>query len=380
MNEPSKCKDEDDDHNYLNDFFKGDKYRSEEESDNKNYCNEEESDNKINIHEEENNNINFINFDDKFENSFYIIFGCPKKGDEETINNGEENIDIKNLEKKKSLIKIHEKRKNKNKITHSNNQKSYSEEVPKNYSCPQENKSSGKQSTKLKDNLDSTTKENTSQKKGNINKPKFSSRKHGRTNDIKDDTSKLRKVHNKFNTDNEITKIKSFALSFLTKFLNQLSEKITKGKQYYLHKICGYQAGHRVVEYDKKLIKKELKIILSDTGDMYNKNIINELCINEDINTFLKLKLEDIFNYLRNKEENRIFENNKIIEKEKDQYIFWFLDSLNLYSLYKSELNKRNKEDKEIIGAQIKEDFVKLINGRKSKNVKKKREKVNNLF
>jgi len=100
MNEPIKCKDEDDDHNYLNDFFKGDKYRSEEESDNKNYCNEEESDNKINIHEEENNNINFINSDDILENSIYKIFGCPKKEDKETINNGEENIDIKNLEKK----------------------------------------------------------------------------------------------------------------------------------------------------------------------------------------------------------------------------------------------------------------------------------------
>lgn len=366
MSETRKDKDEDNDEynidntNDYKKYFKGDKYRSEEESDNESNNNEDEN--------------NIINFDDKFKESFYINFIYTKKEEDETINNEEENSENKNLEEKKnSLIKIHEKRENENNLSHSNNQKSYSEEVLKNFNSPQQNKLSGKQFIKLKDNLDSTTKENTGQKKGNINIPKFSSRKRGRTNDIKDDTAKLRKLHNKFNTDNEITKIKSFTLSSLTKFFNQLSEKITKGKQYYLHKICGYQAGHRVVEYDKKLIKKELKIILSDTGDMYNKNIINELCINEDINTFLNLKLEDIFNYLRNKEENRIFENNKIIEKEKDQYIFWFLDSLNLYSLYKSELNKRNKEDKEIIGGKIKEDFVKLINGRKSKNVRKEK-------
>ena len=119
-------------------------------------------------------------------------------------------------------------------------------------------------------------------------------------------------------------------------------------------------------------MKKQLKIILSDTRDDYNKNLLNKICINEEINTFIELKLEDIFNYLKNKEGNIITETNKIV---KDQYNFCFLDNLNFYSLYQNELNKRNKEDKEIIEGKIKEDFVKIINRRKSKKVETKNKK-----
>ena len=84
---------------------------------------------------------------------------------------------------------------------------------------------------------------------------------------------------------------------------------------------------------------------------------------------FLELKLEDIFNYLRYRIENGITGTKKILEKEK-AHNFCFLEDLNLYSLYLSELGKRNNDDKKIIGDQIKEDFVKLINKRKSKEEK----------
>ena len=40
---------------------------------------------------------------------------------------------------------------------------------------------------------------------------------------------------------------------------------------------------------------------------------------------------------------------------------------LNLYYFYQSELTKRDNDDKKIIQNSIKDDFVKLINERKSK-------------
>lgn len=109
-------------------------------------------------------------------------------------------------------------------------------------------------------------------------------------------------------------------------------------------------------------MKKQLKNILNDTKDNYNKNLINEQSKNEKINMFLELKLEDIFNYLRYRIENGITGTKKILEKEK-AHNFCFLE-------YLSELGKRNNDDKKIIGDQIKEDFVKLINKRKSKEEK----------
>jgi hypothetical protein len=355
--------------NDLNKYFNEKNIWSEAEKDNDN-------DNKSENNEDENININLVSISENFYKSFK---GIRNEG-EETIENREENTYSKNIEEKEdSSIKNKEKRENESKLAQSisnfipgNNPKSDSEEVPKKYKCPQDNKLSGKQSLKIKDNLDETTRWNIGQKKGKINYPKFTTRKHGRPCDIKNYTTNSRKPHDKFSLDNQITKIKSSIFNVFIEFSNQLSEKITNDNQFYLHKICGYQAGHRTVNYDKELMKKQLKIILSDTRDDYNKNLVNKICINEEMNTFLELKLEDIFNYLRNKEGNRITETNKII---KDQYNFCFLDNLNFYSLYQNELSKRNKEDKEIIEGKIKEDFVKIINRRKSKKVETKNEK-----
>ena len=355
----------------IKEYFKKKNFWGEDENDNDN-------DNKNEINEDEYNNINF---GDRFEKAFYKCFKDTKNESEETIEIGEENTHINNINlklKEDSLIKNQEKRENGNKLTQSfsnfisdNNPKSESEEVPNNYKCLQDNKLSGKQFINLNENSDKITRENTPLKKGNINSPTFSCRKHGRLCGIKNATTNFRDQHDKFTPDNKITKIKSFIIDFLKEVSNQLSEKITKGKQYYLHEICGYQAGHRTVKYDKELMKKKLKIILNDTKDDYNKNIINILCTYEEINTFLELKLEDIFNYLTYKEGIRISGTNKIIEGVKDQYNFSFLDELNLYNLYQNELNKKDEEDKEIIEDQIKKDFVKLINGRKSKIWKK---------
>ena len=381
MTEPKKDFDEDESEsqkeikkdimNDYDEYFKGENYLSGSEVGNYNINkNKSESD------KDENNNSNF---DDQFEKAFFQSFKETKNEDDEIIKSGEV-IKCKIIVEKSSINKNQEK-KNENKLAQSisnsipnNNPKSVSEELPKNYKCPHDNKLSGKPLLKLKDNLDETTREYTGQKKGNINNPKFTTRKHGRACDIKDSSTNFRKLHNKYVPDNKITKTKSFILNFLTEVSNQLSEKITNEKKYYLHKICGYQAGHRTVDYDKKLMKKQLKIILSDTKDDYNKNIINKICLYEEINTFLELELEDIFNYLKNKEGNRIAENNKIKEKAKDQYNFCFLDNLDFYSLYQNELIKRNDDDKEIIGGQIKKDFVKLINGRKSKKLETKNE------
>ena len=257
-----------------------------------------------------------------------------------------------------------------------NNPLPQSEELPLSYESPQDNRLFEKQ---LKPQLKQNTENNLTlkkKKKSKVNKKKkkkknikkiknlkFIKREKGRLADIKTKSStNYRKIHDKFSLDNRITKIKSFIFKVLILAFNKLSEKLTKTEKYHLHKISGKLAYHGTVDSDKELMKKHLKIIFSDTKDDYNKNIINEVCQYKEIDTFLKLRLEDIFNYLRITETNKI---NEIGIKDQDN--FCFLDNLNLYSFYQNELNKRNNNDIKIIEGKIKEDFVKIINGRKSK-------------
>ena len=172
---------------------------------------------------------------------------------------------------------------------------------------------------------------------------------------------KKRKKHGKTAKDNKITKIKSFIFKILILFFNQFLEKP------FLHQISGKQANDRTVNFNKKLMAKKIKEILSDTGDDYNEKLLNNLAKkNIDVKPYLESKLEDIFNYLRNEinkekiEENKIF---KIIKIPKE--------NLDLYTLYQMELSDRIIDDKKIIEGCIKEDFVKLINARKSLNMKR---------
>ena len=173
---------------------------------------------------------------------------------------------------------------------------------------------------------------------------------------------KKRKKHGKNSIDNKITKIKSFIFRIIFLFFNQFF----KEKNDRLHQICGEQANNRTVNFNKKLMKKIIKEILSDTGDDYNKNLLNDLSKNQEINPYLELNLEDLFNYLRNKIKNEKVEANKLFKIIKIKN-----EILDLYTIYQIELRKRNFDDKKIIEDGIKEDFIELINRRKSNNEKR---------
>ena len=191
---------------------------------------------------------------------------------------------------------------------------------------------------------------------------KFTTIEHEETH-----STKKRKKHDKYSSDNIITKVKSFIFRILILFLNQFLENIFKEKKDCLRQICCKQAINGTVDFNQKLIKSQLKFILSDTGDDYNKSILNDLSKYQIIKTFLELKLEDIFNYLRNKinDEEKIGANKifKIIKIPKK--------NLDLYTLYQRELSIRIIEDQKIIEDDIKADFVKIINNRKSVNIKR---------
>jgi hypothetical protein len=173
---------------------------------------------------------------------------------------------------------------------------------------------------------------------------------------------KKRKKHGKHSIDNKITKIKSFIFRIIFLFFNQFF----KEKKDRLHQIRGEQANNRTVNFNKKLMKKIIKEILSDTGDDYNKNLLNDLSKNQEINSYLEYNLEDIFNYLRNNIKNEKVEANKLFKIIKIKN-----EILDLYTIYQIELSKRNFDDKKIIEDGIKEDFIELINRRKSNNEKR---------
>ena len=191
---------------------------------------------------------------------------------------------------------------------------------------------------------------------------KFSTIQNGE-NPIK----KKRKKHGKNSIDNKIIKIKSFIFRIIFLFFNQFF----KEKNDRLHHICGEQANNRTVNFNKKLMTKKLKEILSDTGDDYNKNLLNNLSKNQEINSYLELNLEDLFNYLKNKIKNEKVEANKLFKIIKIKN-----EILDLYTIYQIELNKRNFDDKKIIEDGIKEDFNELINRRKSKNERRINKKL----
>ena len=93
------------------------------------------------------------------------------------------------------------------------------DELSGSYGCPQDNKSSEKQSKKVIENNDiskKTTRDNTIQINSYINMPKFISRKHGKLSEIKSISSRIRKIHGPNDIDNILPKIKSFIFKILT--------------------------------------------------------------------------------------------------------------------------------------------------------------------
>jgi len=164
--------------------------------------------------------------------------------------------------------------------------------------------------------------------------------------------------------DNKITKIKSFIFRILILFFNQFL-----GKPFYrLHQIRGKQANNRTVNFNKELMTKKIKEILSDTGDDYNEKLLNDLAKKEKVKPYLEKKFEDIFNYLRNEiNKEKVKTNNifKIIKMPKKEKI------LDLYIIYQIELSLRKKDDRKIIEDCIKKDFVELINKRESVDTKR---------
>lgn len=268
-----------------------------------------------------------------------------------------------NDDDRRNLYMINDKKKKENnyvrfivKNIQDNNPPSDTEQLQENYIVPEDNNklSQKQQKAQLNENNENsflskkTTRSKSNQGKFVINQYEF--------------VKKKRKEHDKYTKDNKITKIKSFIFNVLISFFKQFLGKPS------LHKIRGKQAKNTTVNFNKKLMAKKIKEILSDTGDDYNEKLLNDLAEkNKDVKPYLESKLEDIFNYLRseiNKEKieaNKIF---KILKIPKNV-------NLDLYTLYQLELSNKVIDYKKIIEGCIKEDFVKLINERKSVNTKR---------
>ena len=288
-----------------------------------------------------------------FYKAFYNVF-TPKIEKETDLSED----DINNL----YIIEDQKKNENKNYLCNTNNiadNNSLSDiELKENYIVPEDNnKLSQKQPKALLNESNGNlflSKKTTRTKTDQV---KFTTIQY-KENPIK----QKRKKHGIESIDNKISKIKSFIFKILILFFNQF----LKEKNNRLHQIRKRQSNNSTVNFNKKLMKKKLKEILSDTGDDYNKNLLNDLSKNPEINPNLESKLEDIFNYLRDKINNEKVEaNNLFIIIEKKNEI------LDLYKIYQIELSKKKKkkpENKKIIEDGIKEDFIQLINRRKSTN------------
>ena len=228
------------------------------------------------------------------------------------------------------------------------------DQLPEGYIFPQENKYLEKQSEKDFENTEynliskKTTRENTNEKKNSFYRQEIKIRRNGKLSNIKSNSSRKRKLHNNKTIDDIMRKIKSFTFKTLILFLNQFLKHPLKGKKKLLHHIRREQATNCKVDFNKELMKKQLKIILSDTKNDYNKNLLNDLSKNQEIKSLLELKLEDIFNYLKNNIEIGIIETNKIFKiiKIKNKNNSLLLDFLFFY------LNRLNKRKNAILSLQ----------------------------
>lgn len=322
-----------------------------------------------------------LNEEDKMNLYFIKTNNLQEKEKKNQINK----IKITNLNEKKNYQPIPD-------IIPDSNPISKLEELQDNFFFPQSNnKLSQKQpETQMNKNFENSyiSKKTTRSNTDNIKKPKFINRKNGRISEI--ESIPQRKIHDKFTKDNVTNKIMRFIFNILIIFFNQLLDSLFDGNQYHLHKYVK-EVCKGNVDFNKKLMTSQLKTILNLISDNYDENLLNNLCENQIIiKTFLELKFEDIFNYLRMKKENETTEANNIfkIKEVQDEIKIAFLDDLNFYSFYKNELDKKKEKNKIIIEDNIKNDFVKLTNNRVSKSEKmnkkirkkgkKKKIKINN--
>jgi len=328
---------------------------------------------------------------DEFLEAIEEIFIKLENKTEDTDLNEEDKMNLyfiktNNLQEKEKKNQI-----NKIKVTNLNEKKNYQpipdiipdsnpisklEELQENFFFPQSNnKLSQKQLvTQMNKNFENSyiSKKTTRSNTDNIKKPKFINRKNGRISEI--ESIPQRKIHDEFTKDNVTNKIMRFIFNILIIFFNQLLDSLFDGNQYHLHKYVK-EVCKGDVDFNKKLMTSQLKTILNLISDNYDENLLNNLCENQIIiKTFLELKLEDIFNYLRMKKENETTEANNIFKIREVQDKIVFLDDLNFYSFYKNELDKKKEKNKEknkiIIEDNIKNDFVKLTNNRVSKSEK----------
>ena len=197
---------------------------------------------------------------------------------------------------------------------------------------------------------------------------KYISKKRGRKNkDFDLDNTKIpqeKKIHNKFSNDNVKRRLKALFHNYIINLLNNLMKQ-----KYNVNKIKFVKINSKItkdigIEYNRKLLDKQIKDIIINVSDKYQNKDNNKECLeyikkqkdNEEINKILNMTYRDLYvNYylksIKNEDSdsNSYEEHKEILLKEYgEEYLNIFTENaekfINFFTYGKNRKSRKIKE------------------------------------
>ena len=196
---------------------------------------------------------------------------------------------------------------------------------------------------------------------------KIISKKRGRKNKIQDkEDINEAYVHNKYSNDNVKRKLKTLFHNYIIELLNNLMSQYYRGVKMKFVKVNSKITKDIGIEYNRNLLKKQIKNIIIDASDKYQNKNNNKDCIkfieeqkdNEDILKILNMTYGNLYTnyYLKSIKNDKInisaFKEHKekILQLYGKEYFDIFIYNANNFIDFftngkKRKSRKRNKFD-----------------------------------
>ena len=214
---------------------------------------------------------------------------------------------------------------------------------------------------------------------------KFKTSKPGRKNKAQTSLNK-KAVHNKFCNDNVRRKIKALYNKYIITLLNNLMKRKYKKSKFHFVKMNIKTTKDIGIEYNRSLLNKTIKEIITNVSNKYQNADNNKNCIkfiekqkgNEDILNILNMTYRDLYTnyYLKSTKENSL-DNSYDAHKEKilslngKEYLEIFIKNAeNFVEFFFKTKNRKSKKTKEVdtINIPIVNELVETVDTLNEKN------------
>ena len=216
----------------------------------------------------------------------------------------------------------------------------------------------------------------------------YISKKRGRKNKDfdKDDKNKNkiqleRKIHNKFSNDNVKRRLKALFHNYIINLLNNLMKQKLKVNKIKFVKISSKITKEIGIEYNRKLLGKQIKDIIINVSDKYQNKDNNKECIeyikkqkdNEEIIQILNMTYRDLYsNYYLKSIKNDMSDSNSYEEHKENllkeygkEYLNIFIENAEKFVdffTYGKNRKSRKKKETEIISHCSENEMLETTN------------------